>query len=289
MKGSDFRQKVFRFLPDKVALQVEYLYRFHRLCNFDSPKTYTEKIQWLKLYNRDPKYCTLVDKYEVRGVVKSIIGEDHLIPLVGGPWDSFDEIDFNSLPKQFVLKSTHDSGGIVICKDKEQFDIDKAKKIINDSLKNNYFWQGREWPYKNIKHKIIAEQYMVDESGVELKDYKFFCFDGKCQFLFIATDRGIDTRFDFFDTDFNHIEVKNGHENSTKVIHRPERFEEMIEIAEKLSTGLPHVRIDLYNINGKIYFGEYTFFHFSGLIPFEPDEWDIKFGEMLILPDVRKK
>lgn len=289
MKGSDFRQKVFRFLPDKVALQVEYLYRFHRLCNFDSPKTYTEKIQWLKLYNRDPKYCTLVDKYEVRGVVKSIIGEDHLIPLVGGPWDSFDEIDFNSLPKQFVLKSTHDSGGIVICKDKEQFDIDKAKKIINDSLKNNYFWQGREWPYKNIKHKIIAEQYMVDESGVELKDYKFFCFDGKCQFLFIATDRGIDTRFDFFDTDFNHIDVKNGHENSTKVIHRPERFEEMIEIAEKLSTGLPHVRIDLYNINGKIYFGEYTFFHFSGLIPFEPDEWDIKFGEMLILPDVRKK
>lgn len=289
MKGSDFRQKVFRFLPDKVALQVEYLYRFHRLCNFASPKTYTEKIQWLKLYNRDPKYCTLVDKYEVRGVVKSIIGEDHLIPLVGGPWDSFDEIDFNSLPKQFVLKSTHDSGGIVICKDKEQFDIDKAKKIINDSLKNNYFWQGREWPYKNIKHKIIAEQYMVDESGVELKDYKFFCFDGKCQFLFIATDRGIDTRFDFFDTDFNHIDVKNGHENSTKVIHRPERFEEMIEIAEELSRGLPHVRIDLYNINGKIYFGEYTFFHFSGLIPFEPDEWDIKFGEMLVLPDVRKK
>lgn len=288
MNGQWFRQRVFKFIPDKVALQIEYFANFHRFFNSKAPQTYTEKIQWLKLYNRDPYYQTLVDKYDARKIVESKIGNQFLIPLIGGPWDSFDEIDFESLPDQFVLKCTHDSGGVVICKKKRDFDIENAKNLLNQSLRNNYYWQGREWPYKKLKPRIIAEKYMVDESRIELKDYKFFCFDGKCKFLFIATNRGIDTRFDFYDTKFQHMNLKNGHENSEKTIIKPCNFDKMIDVAEKLSEGLPHVRIDLYNINGNIYFGEYTLFHFSGLVPFVPDVWDKKFGEFLNLP-VRKR
>ncbi len=198
-------------------------------------------------------------------------------------------IDFSKLPNQFVLKCTHDSGGLVICTDKSKLDMTVAKKKIEKSLKNDYYMQNREWPYKNVKRRIIAEEYMVDESGYELKDYKIFAFDGEAKAMFIASDRtnpNEETKFDFFDMDFNHLPFTNGHPNSKEwdKIKRPKGLDEMKKYAEILSKGLPEARIDFYDINGKVYFGEITFFHWSGFERFEPAEWDEKFGSWITLP-----
>ncbi len=254
-----------------------------RCLRLENPQTYTEKLQWLKLYHRDPLYTKLVDKFEVKKYVAERIGEEHIIPTLG-VWDSFDEIDFNSLPSKFVLKCTHDSGGLLICKDRSLLDIPSASKLFNNALNQDYFKLSREWPYKHMKHRIIAEEYMEDSQTGALNDYKFFCFNGKVKILFIATDRGVDTRFDFFDRDFNHLNIVNGHIMSDKKITKPSTFDEMIKIAEKLSENIPHVRVDLYEINGRVYFGEMTFFHWGGMMPFEPQEWDYKIGEWLELP-----
>ena len=277
-------------LPDTVnadALYLKLLYknRMKKKLDLINPKTYNEKLQWLKLYNRKQEYTIMVDKYAVKGYVEKIIGKEYIIPTLG-VWEHFDDIDFDKLPDQFVLKCTHDSGGLVICKDKETLDKEKAKKQIEHCLKRRYFLNTREWPYKDVKPQIIAEKYMVDESGYELKDYKFFTFDGKVKAMFIATDRGSEseTCFDFYDCNFEHLPFKNGHPNAKKKIIKPENFDKMIELAEKLGKDIPHARIDFYNINGKIYFGEITFFHWSGLKPFEPEEWDYKFGSWIQLP-----
>lgn len=266
-----------------------YLKRKYRACmgkelNLGSPQTFNEKLQWLKLHDRKPEYTTMVDKYAVKRYVADIIGEEYIIPTLG-VWNHFDEIDFDKLPNQFVLKCTHDSGGIVICKDKNKLDLKSAKKKIEKSLKQNYYWSGREWPYKDVKPRIIAEEYMIDESGYELKDYKFFCFNGEPKMMFIATDRGSDTKFDFYDMEFNHLPFTNGHPNANKQIKKPKNYSTMLALSAKLSFGIPHVRVDFYNINGKIYFGELTFFHWSGLVPFEPEEWDYKLGSWLKLPE----
>lgn len=252
--------------------------------NLDNPKTYNEKLQWLKLNDIHPEYTHLVDKYESKEYVRKIVGDEYIIPTLG-VWDAFDEIPFDKLPNQFVLKTTHDSGGVVVCPDKSKLNIKAARKKLEKSLRHNYFYEHREYPYKDVTPRIIAEKFMVDESGSELKDYKFFCFDGKCKMMFIATGRRInDVRFDFFDTEFHHLPFKQGHPWSGKEIAKPENFDEMVRLSEKLSKGFRHVRVDLYNINGKIYFGELTFFHFSGNVPFEPEEWDYKVGEWLKLP-----
>lgn len=266
----------------------KYLKRKYKACmgkelHLDSPQTFNEKLQWLKLYDRKPEYTTMVDKYAVKKYVADIIGEEYIIPTLG-VWNHFDEIDFDKLPNQFVLKCTHDSGGIVICKDKKKLDLKSAKKKIEKSLKQNYYWSSREWPYKDVKPRIIAEEYMIDESGYELKDYKFFCFNGEAKMMFIATDRGSDTKFDFYDMEFNHLPFTNGHPNANKKIQRPKNYSKMIALAAKLSFEIPNVRVDFYNINGKIYFGELTFFHWSGLVPFEPEEWDYKLGSWIKLP-----
>lgn len=186
-----------------------------------------------------------------------------------------------------MLKTTHDSGTVIICKDKKTFDREAARKRLNRRLKEKYWLYDREWPYKNVKPRIIAEQFMVDESGYELKDYKWFCFGGEPKYLFIATDRenpNEETKFDFFDMNFNHLPITNGHPNATKPIAKPKGFEEMKEIARNLSQGMPHVRVDLYDINGEIYFGELTFCHWGGWVSFQPEEWDYKFGELIQLP-----
>lgn len=272
-----------RFWPDKLFLQLKFWLIMRRKLDLKNPKTFNEKLQWLKLYNRKPIYTQMVDKVEAKRYVSNIIGEEYIIPTLG-VYDSVDEIDFNALPNQFVLKCTHDSGGIVVCKDKSKLDVEAAKNKLRKGLKINYYYQNREWPYKQVKPRIIAEQYMVDESGYELKDYKFFCFDGKVGLLFVATDRGSkneETKFDFFDAEFKHLPFTNGHPNTIKPIIVPEGFEKMKEIAARLSKGHPHLRVDLYNVNGKIYFGELTFYHWSGMIPFVPEEWDYKLGEMI--------
>lgn len=271
---------------DKTFIKWEFFSMMHRFPNLENPTTYNEKLQWLKLNYRNPEYTKMVDKYEAKEYVRKILGDDYIIPTLG-VWDSFDEIDFDKLPEKFVLKCTHDSGGLVVCKDKSRLDLNAARKKIEKSLKHNYYLEHREFPYKNVKPRIIAEEFMVDESGTELKDYKFFCFNGACKMLFVATDRPFDTRFDFFDTEFNHLPFKQGHPLATKKIIKPKGFEEMKKIAEKLGENIPHVRVDLYDINGRVYFGELTFFHFSGNVPFEPNEWDEKIGNWLQLPPVR--
>ena len=280
------KHRLAQLLPDKIYLQIYYRRIFGRKLNLKEPKTFNEKIQWLKLYDRNPTYSKMVDKYEAKNYVENKIGKEYIIPTLG-VWDEFDKINFSELPNQFVLKTTHDSGGVVIVKDKDKMNLVKTKKIIEDSLNNNYYLQGREWPYKNVKHRIIAEKYMVDESGYELKDYKFFCFNGIAKVMFIASDRqntNEETKFDFFDMEFNHLPFTNGHPNSNKIIIKPKSFEKMKELAEILSEGIPQVRIDFYDINGNIYFGEMTFSHWSGFVPFIPDEWDYRLGSMINLP-----
>lgn len=280
------KHRLAQLLPDKIYLQIYYRRIFGRKLNLKEPKTFNEKTQWLKLYDRNPTYSKMVDKYEAKNYVENKIGKEYIIPTLG-VWEEFDKINFSELPNQFVLKTTHDSGGVVIVKDKDKMNLVKTKKIIEDSLNNNYYLQGREWPYKNVKHRIIAEKYMVDESGYELKDYKFFCFNGIAKVMFIASDRqntNEETKFDFFDMEFNHLPFTNGHPNSNKIIIKPKSFEKMKKLAEILSEGIPQVRIDFYDINGNIYFGEMTFSHWSGFVPFIPDEWDYRLGSMINLP-----
>ena len=275
---------------DEKYLKIMYKYSMHKKLDLDNPKTFNEKLQWLKLYDRKLIYTKMVDKYEVKEYVGKIIGDEYIIPTLG-VWNRFDDIDFESLPNQFVLKCTHDSGGLVIVTDKNNFDKKASRKKINHCLKRNYYKNTREWPYKNVKPRIIAEKYMVDESHYELKDYKFFCFDGECKAMFIATDRNADseTCFDFYDKNFNHLPFTNGHPNSNKNIKKPENFDIMIKLAEKIGKNLRQCRVDFYNVNGKIYFGEVTFFHWGGLKPFVPEEWDYTFGEFIKLPEDGEK
>lgn len=269
---------------DRTYIKWNYFFGMGRFPNLDNPQTYNEKLQWLKLNDIHPEYARLVDKYEAKEYVRGVLGDEYIIPTLG-VWDRFEDIDFEKLPNQFVLKTTHDSGGVVVCSDKKSFDKVAAKKKLNKSLRNNYFLDHREYPYKHVPPRIIAEEFMVDESGTELKDYKFFCFNGKCRMLFVATDRNMgDVKFDFFDENFNHLPFRQGHPWADKKIKKPVGFDKMIELSEGLSKGFPHVRVDLYDINGQIYFGELTFFHFSGNVPFHPDEWDLKIGQWLKLP-----
>lgn len=278
-------------LSDEFFLKRLFKLRFGRSLNLENPKTYNEKLQWLKLHDRRPEYPIMVDKAEVKKYVASIIGEEHIIPTLA-VYNRVEEIDFDALPNQFVLKCTHDSGGIVICRDKDKLDRKDAIKKLKKGLKTNYFYQNREWAYKNVKPRIIAERYMTNDSNSavdELSDYKWFCFDGEPKAMFIATDRfaeGEETKFDFYDMDFNHLPFTNGHPNASKPISKPAGFGTMKELARKLSRGIPHVRVDFYDVNGQIYFGELTFFHWSGTMPFEPEEWDYKFGEWLMLPQL---
>lgn len=272
------------YIPDLVYLKIVYRFRMKKRLNIKNPKSFSEKLQWLKLYYHNPEYTKMVDKALAKEYVSNVIGEEYIVPLLGC-WNKFDNIDFDSLPNQFVLKTTHGCGGIIICKNKNELNKVEAKKIIEKSLRDNYFIYGREWPYKNVIPKIIAEKFLVDDSGVGLKDYKFFCFDGEPKAMFIATDRGIDTRFNFYDIDFNLLPFTNGYKNSDKTISKPKNYDLMVDLSKKLSKGIPHVRVDFYNVDGKIYFGEMTFFHWGGIMPFEPEEWDYIFGSWLNLPD----
>lgn len=279
-------KKLCWLFSDRKYLELMFPLRTGYELNLDNPQSYNEKLQWLKLYDRKPEYSIMVDKFEAKKYVGSIIGEEHIIPTLS-VYERVENIDFDVLPDKFVLKCTHDSGGIVICKDKANLDIKSAKKILSDGLKRNYYYLNREWPYKNVTPRIIAEQYMEDETG-ELRDYKFFCFGGEVKAMFIASDRFDkyeETKFDFFDADFNHLPFTNGHPNTTKQIEKPKGFDEMKILAGKLSKGIPQVRIDFYDIKGKIYFGEITFFHWSGMKPFEPNEWDYTFGSWIKLPN----
>lgn len=271
-------------VSDETFLRVRFRLRVGYWPNLKKPRSFNEKLQWLKLHYKRPEYTEMVDKVAAKDYVARIVGEKYIIPTIG-IWNSIDDIDWDKLPNRFVLKAAHDSGGVVVCKDKSKLDVPEAKAMLSGAGKKDYTKYNKEYAYKDVPHRFIAEEYMEDESGFELKDYKIFCYDGKPQYLFVATGRQKhDTRFDFYDLDFNHLPVLNGHPNADVWPTKPQNFEEMLEVAAKLSQGMPEVRVDLYNINGKIYFGELTFFHWSGMTPYEPREWDYKFGENMVLP-----
>ena len=282
------RLHLSQFIPDKLYLQMLYRRVFNKKLDLKNPKTYNEKLFWMKLYDRRPIYTTMVDKYAVKEYVAKIIGEEYIIPTLG-IWDKPGDIDWDSLPEQFVLKCTHDSGGLVICRDKSKLDKQAATAKLHKSLKCNYYKAGREWPYKNVPRRIIAEKYMEDKSVGELPDYKFFCFDGDVKALFIGTERGTgDVKFDYYDADFNHLDLVQIHPMSGKELPKPPHFEKMKELASKLTEGYPQLRVDFYNINGAIYFGELTLFHHGGVIPFHPESWDYVFGSWIELPKKTK-
>lgn len=425
-----------QWLPDKTYLKIMFRLKTGHKLHLRNPKTFSEKLQWLKLYNRRPEYTMMVDKYAVKDYVAKIIGDEYVIPTLG-VWDRPEDIDFDSLPNQFVLKTTHGGGsiGVVVCKDKSKFNRQKAIDTLNDSMKQDVYRYSKEWPYKNVKPRVIAEQYIdpapnVDglpdykwycfngepkfcqviqdrnisetidffdtdwnhqefigfepqakhaavlpakpdniethlriarelskdipfaridlyETGADtffgevtfypacgfgsfrpnqyneilgqmlvlpgknrggviikqlqnnslkitqpdLLDYKYFCFNGKVQALFVATERqtaGEDVKFDFFDKDYNHLPFKQGHENSMVMPSKPKNFDLMKQLAEKLSKGIPQVRVDMYDLGDRVLFGEMTFFHFSGTMPFEPEKWDRTFGDWLTLPNKYK-
>lgn len=281
----DFLKSVFVsitcILPDNMYLKLVYFLKTHKRLNLKNPRTYNEKLQWLKLYDRKPIYTIMADKYRVREYVAKKIGEEYLIPLIG-IYDNFDEINFNKLPSQFVLKCTHDSGSIVICKEKTKFDFQNAKKKISKHLSKSYYYLSREWVYKNIKHKIICEKYMVDESERELKDYKFFCFHGEPKIIQVDFNRFEDHKRNFYDLKWNFVDLSLQYPNDPKkVISKPKKLDKMIRIASKLSEGINHVRVDLYMIKNDIYFGELTFYPEAGFGKFEPEIYDTIFGNWL--------
>lgn len=275
-----------KMMPDEKYLRKAYRLNMGRELNLEHPQTYTEKLQWLKLYDHRPEYSQMVDKYGVKRYVAEKIGEEYIIPLFG-VWERAEDIDFDVLPQKFVLKTTHDSGGIVVCKDKNSLNIPEVRKQLNYFVSRDYYEIKREWPYKNVKPRIIAEKYMEDSHYQELRDYKFFTFGGEAKVLYIAQGRGKGepTVADFFDMNFNHLPFTIDHDIAAVAPQRPEKFEEMKQLAAELSQGTPQLRVDFYEVDGKVYFGEMTFFHCSGLNPFHPEEWDRIFGDWVQLPE----
>ena len=290
-KDREFRLKLInglRFIPAKPYLNMVYKIKTGKKLNLKKPVGFNEKLNWLKVNDIHPEYTDYADKIKVREIVKEKLGEDICFPLLG-QWDRYEDIDFDALPEKFVLKCNHDSASVTIVKDKSQIDHKKLAKFYNGRLKLNVYTIGREYPYKEIKPQIIAEKYMTPEGETDINDYKFFCFNGKPEIMFIATERNVDCKFDFFDMHFNHLDIENIHPQSGKDIEKPATFEQMKEIATKLSQGMKFVRIDLYEIEGKIYFGEFTFFHGGGFWLFNPPEWERKLGDMIKLPEIASK
>ena len=281
------KEFIKRLIPDSLYLK----YRFKKMMgyplNLRNPQTYNEKLQWLKLYNRNPLYTKLVDKYAVKKWVADKIGEQYVIPTLG-VWDRFEDIDFGKLPNQFVLKCTHDSGGLVIVKDKSKLDFMAARQKITASLNRNFYWQSREWPYKNVPPRIIAEKYMEDSADGELRDYKFYTFRGEPKFLLIASNRqkGDGPYFDYFDMDGNHLDLHDLKtiNNPNEVPQLPQKIDELKELSRKLTKDIPHVRTDFYVANGDILFGEYTFFDDGGFMKAAPSSWEREWGELIELP-----
>lgn len=273
--------------PDKLYLVLVYYLKNGEWLNLNNPQTYNEKLNWLKIYDKNPLYTSMVDKLAVKDYVKAKIGEEYIIPIIG-VWNSPDEIEWDKLPNQFVLKTTHGgaNGGVIICRDKNVFNRTEAISKLKKAMKQNIYKSLREWPYKNVHKRIIAEMYMEDAQTKELRDYKFFAFNGTVRALFIATERGSGkVKFDYYDSEFHHLDLVQEHPMSGKQYDKPVCFEEMKRIAGLLSEGIPQLRVDLYEVNGNVYFGECTFFHHGGMVPFHPHEWDVTFGKWIVLSD----
>jgi hypothetical protein len=264
--------RLLNWMSDETYVKCMFKSVFGYDLDLEHPKTFNEKLQWLKLYNRKPEYTMMVDKYRVRDYIREKIGEEYLIPLLG-VWDRVEDIDFDALPDQFVLKCNHDQGSVVICKDKKTFDVDKAKKKLARKLRKDQYWPTREWPYKNVPRKIICEKYMEDSSTAELLDYKFFCFDGLVKCLYVSDS--IHHKIQFYDENYNTLDLERYDYTKFEVLPRkPINFDQMKAFAARLSKDIQHVRVDFYEVNGHVYFGEMTFYTCSGFIPFKEAKWD---------------
>ena len=269
-----------RNISDKRYLSLFYLINFGKKPNLETPQSFNEKMNWLKLHDRRDVYTKMADKYAAKTYVAERIGSEYVVKNYG-VYDRWEDIDFDSLPNKFVIKGTHDSGGAFICKDKNTFDFKEAEQRIKHNLRINYFFPLREWPYKNIKPRIIVDQLLDDHSGSELRDYKFWCFNGKPPFMYV-TNKGKVIKENFYDMDFKPISIDHGFERTIPEYEKPTNFDKMKELATQLSAGIPFVRVDFFNVDGKIYFGEFTFYDWGGMRPFRND-WDEKIGQFIEL------
>ncbi|MCM1140281.1 MAG: glycosyl transferase [Muribaculum sp.] len=282
-------RRLLIFLPDKIYLKIIAPLAGLKL-DFDNPQTLEEKLQWMKIYDRNPLYTTLVDKVKVKDWVAERIGDKYIIPTLA-VYDKAEDVDFAALPNKFVIKCNHNSGlGMYICKDKATMDEDKVRRNLKKGLRENYYLLSKEWPYKNVPRKILVEQFMENEGEDDLADYKWFCFNGKPMYSQVIRNRNSNETIDFYDVDWNHMEfvgLTRGVKNGLTEVARPIKLDEMIQIATKLSQGLPFARVDLYNVNGDVYFGEITFFPNSGYGHFSPEIWDYHLGALINLPAKR--
>ena len=287
------KNKNYRYahlVPDKLFVKCMYKVYTGRKLNLKNPILFNEKLQWLKLYNRNPEYINMVDKAAAKKIVSEKCGDEYVIPTVG-IYDNVNDIPFDDLPNSFVIKCTHDSGSVILCRDKASLDIPKIKEELENELAVNFFWFGREWPYKYVKPKIIIEKALFDENGNAPIDYKFFCFDGSVKFFQVDFDRFSSRKSNYYDVDCNLLPFEKAKCRSDSSIEfkRPEKFSDMISAAEKLSRGLPFLRVDLYYFHNKIYFGEMTFFPGSGCLRLVSNSVDAEkiIGDMINLPKKR--
>lgn len=273
-------------LDDKTFIRLQYFSVLGKFPNIDHPSLFTEKLQWLKLYDHNPLYIQIVDKYTVKDYIKEKIGEKYIIPTLG-VWNAPEEIDFKLLPNQFVLKTTFGGGsdGVVICRNKKELDIAKVMSKLKESMKTNPYLRAREWPYKDVPHRIIAERYMEDDSG-ELRDYKFYCFNGEPKVMLVASNRFTNHNFNYFDMEFNKLPIISamGNQND-EVMQKPDCFDEMKCVATELSKGFPHMRVDLYYCDNQVYFGELTLYDSSGYDDLSSPEWNERFGDWINLSE----
>ena len=269
-------------IPDIFYCSWKYKKYFGKKINLNNPQTFNEKLQWLKLYDRNSLYTNLVDKYEVRKYIAKIIGEEYIIPLIG-IWDEFEDIDFSKLPNQFVLKCTHDSGSVLICNDKSKFNIEEAKRKINKALKRNFYYIAREWPYKNVKPRIICEKFISDKDTTP-NDYKVLCFNGKAKLVEVHIDRFGNYKRYFYDEKWNKTKISQDNTISDYIYEKPILFENMIQLSEKLAANMYHVRVDWFIVSNKLYLGEMTLYHGAGFDPFDKEEDDYLLGSWIKLP-----
>ena len=274
---------LLNFLPDEAYIKIVYRVLMGHPLNLDNPKTFCEKINWLKLYDRKPEYTIMVDKCLVKEYVEKRIGKQYIVPTLGS-WASFAEIDFNLLPEKFVLKCNHDSGGLIICKGKNKLDMKYARKKLSKCLKRNFYYVGREWPYKEVKPMIFAEQLLENKDGSELRDYKFYCFNGEPRFLYVSeslTDHS-KARVSYLNLDWTFSEFyRKDYKQYETIPEKPETFNDMIRFARVLSEGIPFLRVDFYESDKKLFFGELTFSPGSGLTTFYPEKWEKYWGEQI--------
>lgn len=276
-------EKYAMSMNDAEYLKCIWYYKMGYELDLDCPKTFNEKLQWLKLKDHDPEYTRMVDKYEVKKYVSEAIGAEYVIPTIG-IWDSVDDINFSELPDRFVLKCTHDSGSVVLCRDIDSFDVATAKKRLETACLTNYFYQCREWPYKNVKPRIMAEQLLENEKNSSLVVYKFLCFDGKPKIVqVIQNDKQVEESIDYFDIEWNLLDLRQNFPNSKYHLPKPVSFDHMLELVKILSSKKRFIRVDFYEIDCRPYFSEFTFYSDAGFEKFVPNNWDLTLGEWINL------